>query len=308
LLVAIVFSGTTLSNSFSIKTYSGEAFYLSDQTNLEAKELLARTIELEEKENIKVPSIQKSALALQSFTAQFAPTLANLVSSEQLTNSIANATYKYISINSGMRREQVAEDIGEELGWGNLEKAVFVGNVDICPLYPVEGHLSSGTYLIDKNTNPQDIRDTMVSNFKSTLSGLKNESIYSDNEIITIASFIEREAGGEYDRKIISGIIWNRLAKNMKLDLDASLQYAKAETPFWWPTVKPKDKFIDSPYNTYRNKGLPPTPIATPSQASILAALQPQKTSCIYYFHDAKGRFNCSRTYEEHKAKIKIAY
>jgi UPF0755 protein len=120
--------------------------------------------------------------------------------------------------------------------------------------------------------------------------------------------------------RIISGIIWNRLFNNMNLQIDATLQYAKASEPDgktsqrgevagnWWPAVLPKDKYIKSPYNTYENPGLPPGPIATPSVAAVLAALNPVPTSCLYYFHDANGVFHCSDTYVEHVALLKEYY
>lgn len=92
----------------------------------------------------------------------------------------------------------------------------------------------------------------------------------------------------------------------MNLQIDATLQYAKGNQIIgWWPPVFPEDKYIDSPFNTYENSGLPPAPIASPSLASIVAAANPQSTSCIFYFHDSKSNIHCSRTYKEHVAKIK---
>lgn len=111
--------------------------------------------------------------------------------------------------------------------------------------------------------------------------------------------------------RLISGIIWNRLFINMNLQIDATLQYAKANTSAansWWPAPLPADRFRKSPYNTYLNKGLPPAPIASPSVASVLAALNPKNTSCMFYFHDSAGRFHCSDTYDQHVALLKKYY
>jgi UPF0755 protein len=109
--------------------------------------------------------------------------------------------------------------------------------------------------------------------------------------------------------KLISGIIWNRIFKGMKLQMDATLQYAKGnEEEGWWKEVNPEDKKIDSSYNTYLHVGLPPAPIANPGIAAIDAAYNPEKTECLFYLHDKKGKIHCSRTYEEHKKNIAIYY
>ena len=95
----------------------------------------------------------------------------------------------------------------------------------------------------------------------------------------------------------------------MKLQMDATLQYAKgSEEDGWWPTVEPADKKIDSLYNTYMYPSLPPTPIANPGLAALDAAYNPQKTSCLYYLHDKKGVIHCSSTYAGHQANIKKYY
>ncbi|MBU1754819.1 endolytic transglycosylase MltG, partial [Patescibacteria group bacterium] len=73
----------------------------------------------------------------------------------------------------------------------------------------------------------------------------------------------------------------------------------------WWPIPKSEDKYLDSPFNTYQYKGLPPHPIANPGLASIAAALNPTATSCLYYLHDGKGQIHCSKTYSEHLANIR---
>ena len=121
---------------------------------------------------------------------------------------------------------------------------------------------------------------------------------------IRLASIIQREAAGPQDMRIISGIIWNRMAKGMSLELDATLQYVKGSEDNWWPIVKSKDKYLDSPYNTYKYKGIPPGAISNPSIDAINAAFNPQKTDCIFYLHDANRKIHCSKTYEGHLANI----
>ena len=131
------------------------------------------------------------------------------------------------------------------------------------------------------------------------------------NDALTVASLIQREAAGSDDMRIISGIIWNRLFLNMNLQIDATVQYAEANARSagsWWPPVATRNLFLKSPYNTYVNKGLPPTPIANPSVAAVLAALNPVNTDCMFYFHDRMGQFHCSATYAEHVALLKKYY
>jgi len=105
---------------------------------------------------------------------------------------------------------------------------------------------------------------------------------------------------------LISGIIWNRLLKGIKLDIDATVAYAKGNIKdgFWAPPKK-ADLKIDSPYNTYLYKGLPPTPICNPGIEAISAALYPASTTCLYYFHDENKIIHCSKSYEEHQENIK---
>jgi UPF0755 protein len=130
-------------------------------------------------------------------------------------------------------------------------------------------------------------------------------------DALIIASLIEREASDFQNMREISGVIWNRLFIDMPLQLDASLQYVKADNPYepnWWPRVRPDDKFIDSDFNTYQNTGLPPEPIANPSVEAIVAALNPIATKCLFYFHSRSREYYCSETYAEHKEKLKEVY
>jgi UPF0755 protein len=127
-------------------------------------------------------------------------------------------------------------------------------------------------------------------------------------DALTIASIIEREAGDESEMAVISGILWNRLFSDMRLQADTTLQYVRGTARNgWWPVPRPRDKYLKSTYNTYLNKGLPPGPIASPSVAALYAALNPEKTDCFFFFH-SKGTFTCSVTYEEHVKKLKKIY
>lgn len=123
---------------------------------------------------------------------------------------------------------------------------------------------------------------------------------------VKIASIIQREAAGPEDMKVISGVIWNRIFRGMNLDMDATLQYSKGATGDWWPQVTASDKRLESQFNTYKYKGLPPTAISNPSIDALYAAYNPAKTDCIFYIHGPDRDFHCSATYEQHKQNISL--
>jgi UPF0755 protein len=123
---------------------------------------------------------------------------------------------------------------------------------------------------------------------------------------IKLASIIQREAAGKDDMPLIAGIMWNRLNSDMNLEIDATVQYARGKTDTgWWAPVTADDiRNIDSPYNTYKNKGLPPYPIGNPGLDAIEATLHPAETECLYYIHDNNRQIHCAKTLEEHQANI----
>src|SRR3989338_1220597 len=228
--------------------------------------------------------------------------------------SIAAADGRFVNITPGMRKEQVASAFAKALAWNTKQKKEFLTASPYASLPLLEGSFSPGIYMVTNNTAPLVAQALVNERFSQDILsryGTTTAQIVPLHQALTIASLIEREAGGSYDMRFISGIIWNRLFINMNLQIDATLQYAKAnrvETASWWPKVVPADRFRASPYNTYLHPGLPPTPIANPSVASILAALNPKNTSCLFYFHDSAGGFHCSDTYTEHVALLKKYY
>ena len=94
----------------------------------------------------------------------------------------------------------------------------------------------------------------------------------------------------------------------MRLQIDATMQYTlgKNESGSWWGNISLEQKQSDSPYNSYKNEGLPPTPICSPNVDFIDAALNPEETDCIFYLHDTNRQIHCAKTYSEHKDNIKL--
>ncbi len=124
----------------------------------------------------------------------------------------------------------------------------------------------------------------------------------SPYEALIVASLIEREAKLADEFYTISGVIQNRLKKGMPLQIDAAVLYGKPgqKTP-----LTKKDLSKKSPYNTYKNRGLPPTPIAMPSESAIMAALHPQETKALYYVINQQGGHTFSHTYAAHLQAVK---
>jgi UPF0755 protein len=222
--------------------------------------------------------------------------------------AVSAPEYTYITVQEGLRREQVAETVGKALDWSKEEKERFVNELPLCAYTGGEGFFFPGVYLVHKTETPEMIRERMAQRLNEAFEELANEqttAVLNVRQILTIASLIQREAAGKGDMKLISGVIWNRLFQEMPLQIDATLQYVKAEeSTVWWPQVKSEDKYLESPYNTYENKGLPPGPIANPGIAAIEAALNPLDTTCLFYIHDNSRNIHCASTYEAHKRNI----
>jgi len=214
----------------------------------------------------------------------------------------------------GERKEEIAKNFGDILGWNYQEKQEFISLVTESLPDLSDGQFYPERYLVAIDASPQDVAQMVTDRFESEIEARYTEDaqkILPMEEALIIASLLEREAYDFTDMREISGVIWNRLFIDMPLQLDATLQYAKgsrSDVASWWPVPVPADKYIQSPYNTYKNKGLPPGPISNPSLDAVLAALNPSITDCLFYFHDSKSRFHCSNTYEEHVAKLREIY
>ncbi len=225
---------------------------------------------------------------------------------------LANPSMRIVRVQEGLRKEQVAEIMSSKLNWNQEEKDDFINIHLALNTSDLEGRYFPKTYMIYKDEDPSGVTATMLHEFSDQVSKInkpKSKQIINQDTAIKIASIIQREAGSKKDMRLISGIIWNRLFKGMKLQMDATLQYVKgSEEAGWWKKVNSEDKYIKSSYNTYLYPGLPPGAIANPGVAAIAAAYNPQKTDCLYYLHDRKGRIHCSKSYEGHKKNISIYY
>lgn len=228
--------------------------------------------------------------------------------------NLASPTGRIVVIWPGQRKEELTEDIGDILRWNTSQRNEFMELISSSEPALTEGKFYPGEYIVHRGTTPQEIATLVEEKFNEDILTRYTDEVSAKvplEDALVIASLLEREASDFENMREVSGVIWNRLFINMPLQLDATLQYVrggKSNEKNWWPIPKPADKFLKSPYNTYANKGLPPSAIGNPSAAAVLAALNPIATNCLYYFHDDDGGYHCSETYEGHVAKLKAKY
>lgn len=179
--------------------------------------------------------------------------------------------------------------------------------------FRLEGYLFPETYELKKGSNEQDIIARMLQETRTRLDKIPDfeQKLQARgltlHELMTIASLVEREVVVDSERPLVAGVIDNRLQDGMNLEIDATVQYV---------LDKPKERLlksdlrsVDSPYNTYLYKGLPPGPIAVPGLKSIEAALEPKASDYLFYVtkKDGSGEHLFAKTYEEHLKNIKTS-
>jgi cell division protein YceG involved in septum cleavage len=216
-------------------------------------------------------------------------------------------SHAFVSLDEGMRREEMASIFADKLEWTEEERVSFEGGNGSCHLLGAEGYLYPDKYLLPRDAKPDEVLAAMEGRFQEVYAAIaaEGDAIVDDAEtIVRVASLIQREAAGKHDMGLVSGVIWNRVNSGMPLQIDATLQYVKGDDVRWWPRVRAKDKYLDSPFNTYENEGLPPAAIANPGEAAIAAAMRPEDTSCLFYIHDRNRTIHCASDYATHKRNI----
>jgi len=214
----------------------------------------------------------------------------------------------WMTFPEGLRKEEIAERIAKATQWDASHIQEFVDAARVLGAIAEEGVYFPDTYLMPRDGTGADIAKRMINRFNEKFAPLAPKFLAENikyNTALRIASIVEREAAGEEDKRLIAGIIWNRLLQDMKLDIDATVQYTRGNVGAgWWAPISSADKEIDSPFNTYKYRGLPPQPIDNPGLSSIQAVAEPEKTTCLFYLHDANRIIHCAKTYDEHKKNI----
>ena len=184
----------------------------------------------------------------------------------------------------------------------------FLQELPLGDYHRLEGYLFPDTYTFYLGEDPKYVLNKMLLRFNEQMGKyyelFTEESAYTLHEVVILASLIEKETDGD-DYKTIASVLYNRLNNPAAetagfLQVDAALVYVNGGRV---PTTQ--DKEMDSPYNTYKNKGLPPTPIANPGMASLYAALEPDSTGYFFYaLNPTTGKHEFSRTYQEHMNRL----
>ncbi len=243
----------------------------------------------------------------------------------------------WVTIPEGYRAEQIYEKVQKarnENSNSDENSPEISGNIDKSKLklkiyIDNEGYLFPDTYLVPKNSNDEDVVKIMKNNFGNKINSIifankPNASFSNENwklidkininnydevtirDLIILASLVEREAKNDSERPIIANIIYKRWKANWPLQVDATIQYIVGKPGNWWKKDLTFDDLkVESPYNTYLHKGLPPAPICNPGLKAINAVINQTKTDYWFYATGKDGVTRYSKTLEDHNLNVK---
>ena len=226
------------------------------------------------------------------------------MSTTEIANELTHGTIDvWVTVIEGLRKEEIAEAVAKKIPISTQRFDLLVE----------EGYLYPDTYLIPKEASEEVVTDLLKKTFNERVVPLYEQSVmkndYSLHEVLTLASLVEREARTPEDKRMVAGILLNRLELDMPLQIDATIQYALGydeQGKRWWKEhLTDADLKLDSPYNTYLNPGLPPGPIANPGLDALRAVLDPQESDYLYYISGADGTtMYYAQDYETHQDNI----
>lgn len=231
----------------------------------------------------------------------------------------ATPTEAIVTVLPGWRIEEVAANVagsGLSITAEAFINAAYAPSVEYLTYLPtgevpsLEGFLFPGTYVIPRDANLDIVFEVLLTAFNqnvdsSILDGFARQGL-SIYEGVTLASIIEKEAVVDEEKPLMASVFYNRLENGIRLETDPTVQYSlgyQTSTQSWWKSpLALADLVVDSPYNTYNNFGLPPTPISNPDLNSLRAVAFPAETPYFYFRAacDGSGRHNFAITFEEH--------
>ena len=228
-----------------------------------------------------------------------------------LAKLVKGEVYQHsVTIPEGYNIVQIA-DILDQKGLADKEEILrlsqdrtFIASMDV-KASTLEGYLFPDTYRFARYTPPESIVRTFVSRFHEMVT----PEIYAQaksmgmtlQEVLTLASVIEKETGLAKERALVSGVFHNRLRRNIPLQSDPTVIYA---LEYFDGNIRKADLSVNSPYNTYKVRGLPPGPIANPGLAAIQAALYPTPSDFVYFVSRNDGSHKFSVTLAEHNKAV----
>jgi len=204
-----------------------------------------------------------------------------------------------VTIPEGFRTGQIAARLEAE---GIVAADVFY---DYAVANKLEGYLFPETYYFPPADSPKRICGVFRAQFDRIVSELNLSAKapsagLTPRKAIILASIIEKEAASDEEKFLISGIFHNRMKKRMRLESCSTVRYALNK---WKKPLSINDTLFESPFNTYRHRGLPPAPICNPGKAALAAAVNPDETDLLFFVLDADGKHNFSKYFEQHKKK-----
>ena len=213
-----------------------------------------------------------------------------------------------LTIPEGLAAEQIADILAQKGLVDKREFMVLAMDKNLAASYHVdgqslEGYLFPDTYLLSRDMGARQIIDLMIKRFWDIFSNLKkgHETPMSLREIVTLASIVEKETGLAEERPLIASVFLNRLKRRMRLESDPTVIYGLKDFD---GNLTKKDLQSPSPYNTYRNRGLPPGPIANPGRESLKAVINPAQTDYLYFVSRNDGSHYFSTTLREHNRAV----
>lgn len=214
---------------------------------------------------------------------------ANLTLNQIIEKLKKGPTEILVTIPEGLRREEIAMKYKNTL---LKDDAFYEEFLNLSK--GKEGYLFPESYLFLKEATAAQIVKRMTTTFDQKVEDVTYKQLI-------VASLIERETFSDAEKPIVAGIIYKRLENDWPLQIDATLQYIKGH----WKPVYSIDKELNSPFNTYKNLGLPPSPICNPSLSSILASISPETSDFWYYIHDSDAKIHFAKNLDEHNANIR---
>lgn len=316
-VVAFLVVGTMFANDYAQKTgEDSNTVYITVESGASTTDI-ANT--LKQQQLIKYPLFFRIASRISGHDGKYKlgtfglnKTMGYETIMESLQGIGTSAEAVKVTIPEGFELRQIADRLEEK---GLINKTAFYDAVekeqfdyDFVKDIPkrenrLEGYLFPDTYIFEKNTNEKTIVNAMLKRFDEVYNAeykaRAKEWGMTTDEVVTLASIIEREAVGDADRTTVSSVFHNRIKDTRfpYLQSCATVQYILKERK---AVLSESDTKIKSPYNTYINKGLPLGPIASPGKKSIEAALYPADTEYLFFVLDSTGKHLFAKTYEQH--------